>query len=491
MIQMSMFLSIQALHEQGEAKKAIAKRLGLDVRTVRRYLKQLRRGAREPRRSRGASKLDRFQPVIEKKVDEGLSATQIYQDLCAKEDFDASYPTVHRLVQKLRPKEPEVYCRMRYLPGEEAQIDFSDVGRFGVDGRLRRVYLFVMTLCWSRLAYYELVLDQKVPTFLGAIRRGFEFFGGVPKRLKPDNLRSAVLLDHLGQRYYQVDFFRLCQHYGTTPDAARPYTATDKGRVERDIGYAKSNAFRGRTFGTLEEARDHLKRWMEEVANVRVHGTTKRRPVDLFERERGQLRPLPEEPYEVCRWGRYRVRKDCHIGIEGNFYSVPYRFVGDKVTVRVSEDAVTVFADDEVVARHERARGQGIDMTDRSHYPATKRLATQELHRRRCLTVRSAGPHAAEYLHQLRQGRAVFGPQVGKLASLVRQHGADAVDQACRRALYFSSTQGTEAIRRILERGLHALPLPEPGNPPATGGRDFGRPLAEYAALIEKGGSHE
>ena len=489
---MSIFLSIRALHERGEANKAIAKRLGVDVRTVRKYLERIELGATEPRRAPVPSKLDRYQGTIEAKVEEDLSATQIFQDLCDLDGFDASYPTVYRLVRKLRPKEPEVYCRMQYRPAEEAQIDFGEVGRIRVDGLLRRVYLFAMTLCWSRLAYYELVLDQKVPTFLGAIRRGFEFFGGAPERLKPDNLRSAVLLDALGQRYYQVDFFRLCQHYGTTPDAARPYTPTDKGRVERDIGYAKSSCFRGRTFGSLEEMRTHLERWMNHVANVRVHGTTKRRPVDLFERERPQLRPLPSEAYEICRWGRYRVRRDCHIYLEGNYYSVPYRYVGQTVSVRVSEDAVTVFADDEVLARHDRARGKGQDVTDPSHYPATKRLATQEIHRRRCLTVRSAGPHAAEFLHQLRHGRWVFGPQAGKLAGLVRQHGADAVDQACRRALYFRSNQGTEAIRRILERGLHIRPLPEEDPATAAGEReDFGRPLVEYAALLDGEVSHE
>ena len=262
--------------------------------------------------------------------------------------------------------------------------------------------------------------------------------------------------------------------------------------MERDIGYAKSSCFRGRTLRSLEEARAHLEQWMEKVANVRVHGTTKRRPVDLFAKEREKLRPLPEEPYEVCRWGRYRVRKDCHIYLEGNHYSVPYRYVGQKVTVRVGEDVVTVFADDEVLARHERARDQGQDVTDPSHYPPTKRLATQELHRRRCLTVRSAGPHAAEFLHQLRQGRWVFGQQLGKLAGLVREHGSDAVDQACRRALYFGATQGTEAIRRILERGLHTVPLPDEDRGTGGGaGADFGRPLVEYAALLDKEVRHE
>lgn len=157
-------------------------------------------------------------------------------------------------MRALRRTEPEVYCRLRFRPGEEAQIDFGTIGRLAVDGKMRTVHLFVMTLCFSRYAYYELVTDQRVPTFLGAIRRAFEYFGGVPERIKPDSLRSAVLVDALGQRYYQEDFFRLCRHYGTVADAARPATPTDKGRTERDIGYAKGNCFRGRAFAGLEPA---------------------------------------------------------------------------------------------------------------------------------------------------------------------------------------------------------------------------------------------
>jgi transposase len=232
-ISMGLFLSIRALHGEGTSKKAIARHLGIDVRTVRKYLRRMGRGATEPQRARVPSKLDPFAGVIEAKVAQGLSAVQIHQDLKGEEGFDASYVTLRRRVAELRQVDPEVYCRMRYRPREEAQIDFGDIGRLPVEGQNRRTYLFVMTLCHSRLSHYQLVTDQKVPTFLNCIRRGFEFFGGAAQRLKPDNLKAAVLLDRLGQRYYQEDFFRFCQHYGTVPDAARPGTPTDKGRIGR------------------------------------------------------------------------------------------------------------------------------------------------------------------------------------------------------------------------------------------------------------------
>jgi transposase len=427
-------------------------------------------------------KLDGHASRLEELARKGLTATQIYQDLRG-EGVEVSYATVRRVVRTLRRVEPEVYCRMRYEPGEEGQVDFGEVGRLLVDGVARKAYLFVLTLCWSRYAYYELVLDQTVPTFLGALRRAFEYFGGAPRRLKPDNLKAAVLIDALGQRYYQEDFFRFCRHYGTLPDAARPRTPTDKGRCERDIGYAKGSWRNGRDFPSFDEAQGSLARWRDGVANVRVHGTTQRRPCDLFAEEKARLAPLPPEPFEVCTWGRYRVRKDCHIALLQNHYSVPHRLVGQEVLVRLGERTVAVFADGEKAAEHGRSRGRGQTVTDESHYPATKRLATQEIHRQRVLAVRSAGPHAATFLGGLLGSRYVKTDQVARLARLVAAHGEEAFELACRRALHFAATEGALVVERILEKGLHRAPLPD-APVAVAGGEDFPRPLSEYEALL-------
>lgn len=483
---MGTFLSVRALREEGVPNKEVARRLGIDVRTVRAYLRKIEGGMTEPARAVAPRKLDRFAEVIEAKVLQGLTAVQIWQDLCREEGFAASYPTVQRRVRELRHSDPEVYCRMRYAPAEEAQIDFGELGRLTHEGRLRKVYLFVMTLCWSRYAYYELVTDQQVGTFLGAIRNGFEFFGGAPQRIKPDNLRSAVIVDQLGQRHYQEDFFRFAQHYRTVPDAARPRTPTDKGRTERDIGYAKGNWWRGRDFGRFDVAREDLARWRGEVANVRVHGTTRRKPCDLFAEERGHLLPLPEERYELADWGLYRVRKDCHVHVRRNYYSVPHSLVGTKVLVRLTADELTVFAQGSEVARHRRANGQGGDVTDPAHYPATKPLSSHEVHRRRLTAVREAGAHSARFLHELRRGPWVFGDQLARLSRLVDRHGAEAFERACQRALFFGATDGAGRIERILDGGLDALPLPgQRGHRPRSEDQDFGRSLREYAALLE------
>ena len=138
---MSSFLSVRALHEEGVPKKTIARRLGIDRRTVRKYINRIERGAAEPRRAAVSKKLDPFVQVIEQKVSQGLSGVQIYQDLCVLPGFGACYETVKRAVRTLKHVEPEVYCRMSFAPGEEAQIDFGDIGTLLVDGQPRRVWL--------------------------------------------------------------------------------------------------------------------------------------------------------------------------------------------------------------------------------------------------------------------------------------------------------------------------------------------------------------
>ena len=488
MITVHQFLAVKALLAEGVAKKEIARRLGIDPRTVRSWIKRIGSGRElEPRRADVPSKLEAFHGDILEAVERGRSATQIYLDLCGKPGFAASYHTVRRHANTLRVAEPDVYRRMRFAPAEEAQVDFAHVGRMDVgDGRRANVHLLVVTLCYSRLLYAEFLLDQTVPSFLGGLRRAFEAFGGAPFRLKPDNLKSAVLLDQLGQRYYQEDFFRFCRHYGAVPDAARPATPTDKGRVERSILYVRQSFLRGRVETPLAQAKLDLAAWLKGVANVRLHGTTQRRPVDLFAEERAHLRPLPSDPYAVAVWGHYLVRKDCHVAVRGNYYSVPWRFVGQQVLVRLDETHVSALAGDERVAHHVRAVGVGHDVTDPSHYPPEKREATQEIHRRRTLRIRDAGPHATEFLGRLDQGRRVRSDEIVRLGRLLAEHGEQAFDAACRRAICFEAV-GADVVASILKQGLQKLPLPsEDAMSAPSKAEEYGRPLSEYGSLLKK-----
>jgi transposase len=486
-IPMSTFLAVKALLEDSLPKKTIARRLGIDPRTVRKYAKRIASGENEPVCHRPQGKLFPYTDLIKSKVLQGLSAVQLYQDLIQDiPGLDVSYETVKRMARRFRRQEPKAFARLHFKPGEEAQIDFGEIGRIEVNGQSRRVYLFAMTLCFSRYSYYELVLDQKVPTFLGVIRRAFEDFGGVPQRIKPDNLKSAVLISKLGERYYQEDFYRLCKHYGTLPDAARPRTPTDKGRVERDIGYVKGNCFRARTFESFEAAQEYLSEWRHKIALRRVHSTTRKRPVDLFEEERKALKPLSSDPFEIATWGQYKLRKDCHIKVQGSFYSVPYQYIGQKVLVRLTQDHLTVFANNGELAKHRRALTRGQEITDPAHYPPQKRLSTQRIHQDRIDRLRGSGLHTKDYLSALKKGRWVFGDQVGRLAKLLSEYGADELDRACRRALFFNAVDGAAIVKRILLKGLQRNPLPNENICTCPVIEPYGRSLSDYQGLLEQ-----
>lgn len=219
---------------------------------------------------------------------------------------------------------------------------------------------------------------------------------------------------------------------------------------------------------------------------VRVHGTTRRRPLDLFqESERAALRPLPSAPYEIAVFARHKVRKDCHVQVLANYYSVPYTLVGQVVTVRRTEERIDVCAAGECVASHARAHGQGVDVTDKQHYPPTKRLGSHEIHRQRVELVRGCGPNTQSFLGRLREGPWVFNDQIARMARLAEQYGTASLEKACARAQHFGALDGARRIERILERGLHELVLEPLSRVSVQVGRDFGRDLREYDAALD------
>jgi hypothetical protein len=314
----------------------------------------------------------------------------------------------------------------------------------------------------------------------------FEFFGGAVERLKPDNLKSAILFDQLGRRHYQSEFARLCAHYGCVADPARPGRPTDKGKVERAGRYVKG-ALRGRTFESDAALEAWLRTWSVEVADVRIHGTTRRRPIDLFEIERRRLRPLPSEPFETAMVREHRVRSDAHVSVARSWYSVPPSLVGETVTVRLADRAVEVIHGAEVVARHGRA-APGTFVTLPEHKPH-RGPSTQGIRRDRLERIRALGVEAALYLERLREARdRIFADDLRELVRLLDRWGPEPTTRAVERALHFDAL-GSRIVERILERGLWRLPIEprrEERSTPIEGLRAAGlaRPLEDYVRLV-------
>jgi transposase len=290
----------------------------------------------------------------------GVEGQAIWQLLVEEHGFTGSYSSVKRFLRRAAPPLAQATLRLEVDPGAEAQVDFGFAGEF-LDperGRVRRAWVFVMTLSCSRHQYAELVFDQTVATWLRLHRTAFEFFGGVPRRVVLDNLRAAIVHAALYDPEVQRSYRDCAEHYGFLIAPCRPRTPEHKGKVEQGgVHYVKRNALAGRAFRDVHEGNRHLLRWCVETAGHRVHGTIKQVPLEVFDTlERPALQPLPLTPWEAVEWKRAKLHADCHIVFAGAYYSAPHRLLGERLWVRATLSKVELFHDYTLVATHRPAR---------------------------------------------------------------------------------------------------------------------------------------
>ncbi len=242
--------------------------------------------------------LDEYREYIEIQLNKGLSRQRIYQDLIREFNYQGSYTTVKDYARKLLGNTQKSYMVLIALPGEEAQVDFGYIGTIKFNGKPKKAWVFIMSLSYSRYMYASIVFDQSVKSFIQAHIDAFHFFGGVPETVKIDNLKAAVIEADFYEPVLQRTYAAFAAHYGFFAQPCRVYTPTDKGKVESNVKYVKDNCFKGREFEDIEDARDFLKSWLSDIANKRIHGTTKKIPAELFEaEEKRKLLKLPTEDF--------------------------------------------------------------------------------------------------------------------------------------------------------------------------------------------------
>jgi len=229
--------------------------------------------------------------------------------------FKGSYSALTRYIQKnnINPDKP-IY-RIESNPGELAQVDFGSIGKIinAKTGKAEKAYIFVITLCYSRRAYYEIVTNQKVETWCNCHIRAFEYFGGVPSIIIPDNLKSAIIKASFTEPEANKSYADLAKHYGFQIDPCLPGFPQHKGKVESNVKYAKRNFIPFRNFNDFEDANSQLVVWNKK-ADERIHGTTREKPIDLFEQiEKEKLKALPNTFFEISEWKTLKVHRDIHI----------------------------------------------------------------------------------------------------------------------------------------------------------------------------------
>jgi transposase len=414
-----------------------------------------------PRRT---STVAAYQEVVERLLGEGVELTALLARLREDHGYTGTYSSLWRFVQQIRPTQPEIFVRVHTAPGEEAQVDFGAVGPL-VDprtGQARSAYAFVMTLCFSRHQYAELVFDQKVGTWIACHRHAFESFGGVPQRVVPDNLKAAVLEASLHDPVLGEAYRRMAQHYGFLISPTRPRTPEHKGKVESGVHYLKRNFMAGQQFADIGAANGRLETWVREVAGTRRHGTTGQAPLALFlSREKGALQPLPAQPFELCEVRLVKVHPDCHIVLDGSFYSVPCRYVGHTLEAYVGERVVELYEEGELITTHLRAPCRGTWSTRNEDYPPDK-AAYLERTPARCRQIAvQIGPATTQVVEQLLAERPLDRLRsVQAILRLEESVGRERVEAACMRALYFGDPR-YRRIKEILNAALDREPLPE------------------------------
>ncbi len=488
MLEVDMKTTIKTLFQMGYNKTQIAQILGIDRKTVRKVLTEGPPGEEEERK--WPSKLDEYREFIEIQLDKGISITRIHEDLKKEFGVECGYTTVRDYVARIRQSAPHAYMVVHSLPGEEAQVDFGYIGTLKVDGKPRKAWVFIMALSYSRYMYAAVTLDQSVQTFIRCHIDAFLYFGGVPQTVKIDNLKAAVMEADFYEPVVQRTYASFAEHYGFLPNPCRVYTPTDKGKVESNVKYVKENCFKGREFADLDEARAFLASWLKDTANCRKHGTTGKHPDEVFLGvEKAKLKPLPDTEFTFSRSGSATVRTDCHIMYEGNFYSVPYAYIGMDVDVIEVNHLLKVYSCGKEIALHSLCEdAKGTYVTDKNHYPSTKTITREELLSRYREEMAKIGDGALAFLEEFKETsmyQCHHYRSISGILALRKRYGEEIVDRACARACHFGSIS-YQTVKKICESGLYALPLDDT-EAQADGTDGKVRNLADYREMTGLG----
>jgi transposase len=362
-------MDIWALKRQGYSDRAIARKLGIHRKTVKKYLEAVEFPAY--RAAKRKSGLEPYYGLIDDWLStEDYQATRVHE-MAVRQGYQGSYDVVKRYVCQVKERRDRLaYVRFETMPGEQAQVDFADFQVVSPDGSVQALHVFVMVLGYSRHMYVEFIERCTMAAFLDSHQNAFRSFGGVPSEVLYDNMKNVVVRRHVGKAEFNGTFLDFAAHNGFKPVACPPYSPWYKGKVERPIDYIRERFWRGYQYAGMERLNRDVLVWNRTVASARVHGTTRERVCDRFGREVPHLGGLPARPYDTSEKVSRKVYKDCQVSFGGNRYVVPHALAGRVVLLKVKDGALRVFDDAELCAEYEIPEGKGRLMSHPRFYEA-------------------------------------------------------------------------------------------------------------------------
>jgi len=400
------------------------------------------------------SELDPYLGFIEETLERypRLKATRVYEMLVSR-GYRGSERQTRRVVSRLRPgPKAEAYLRLKTLPGEQGQVDWASFGHVTVGRAKRALSAFVMTLSWSRGMHSVFMLDQKQDNFLRGHVEAFEYFGGVPRVLLYDNLRSAVLSRIGNAIRFHPRLLEFSGHYHYEPRPVAVARGNEKGGVERTIRFLRDRFFAARSFRDVDDLNDQFRRWREEWAHARLcPGNDDMTVAEVLDKEREVLMPLPENRYPCESLHTVRSGKTPYVRFDLNDYSIPFELVRKPLTLLCAEKEVRILDAGREVARHPRSYDRGETVEDERHISAlveAKRSARQS---RGMTRLFRAAPGAKTLLERVLERGQNLAAATRQLEGMLDDYGvnelATAVEQVNERGL-----AATSAVAQLLEQ---------------------------------------
>jgi transposase len=459
MIDYERYCQIRDYHERRHlTAPQIARELHLDERTVARWLAvekfQPRKTAPRP------SKLDPYKPQIVRWLESHpYTAAQIFLRL-REGGYRGGITIVKDYVHRIRPPHTPAFLTLSFAPGQCAQVDWGQFGSMAVGNTRRRLSFFAMVLCYSRMLYVEFTVSETLEHFLACHANAFTFFGGVPERIMVDNLRSAVLEHALGQAPVLNPHYKdFADHFGFEVRACGVGQAHEKGRVENAVGYIKKNFLAGLELSDFALVNPAARQWLDGVANVRIHGSTKRQPCELFQAEKPRLKPLPARPYDVGVLQAVRASRQFRVTVDTNTYSVPAEYAGAALTLKLYPDHLCLYHQDKLIARHVRCYDRRRDFEHPDHPRALLQQRRRARDQKLLQRLLSLTAKAEAFYQGLTERRLNVLHHVRQIVALSEIYGSERAARAIEDALEFQAFS-CEYVANLLEQRQRILPEP-------------------------------
>jgi transposase len=474
---------------EGWKIETVARQFGVHHGTVRRALCDEAPGPNPA----GKSGLDPFKPYLIQRLTElpELTAIRLFSEI-KERGYPRGITLLRDYVAKVRrPRHRKAYLRVEPEPGEQAQVDWGSFGHLRVGSTQRPLSVFSMVLSWSRVLFIDFSFDQQMETFLRMHLRALEAFGGIPKKILYDNLKSVVL-HHVGSVVqFNPRFLAFAGHYLFEPVAAPVRYPEAKGRVEASIKYIRHSFFYGRSFSSLEDLRRQARAWCTQTANQRLHATTRARPAERLLVERPRLRALPERAFDTDLVLPLIVSKEARVHLDTNTYSVPPEHVGKTVHLRADDTTVRILGDGVELARHARSYDRRRAIEDPAHIEKLLERRTGAKGPKRKQRLESLSPESRLYLQEIARRKINLESEVDKLYRLIHLYGQPDVLAAMAQALA-KRTLGARYVRALVDQARFQRGLGEPpplivtGNPAADALTVEPHPMETYDALFRK-----